>query len=471
MKEGERSFLTFDSDNEHFSWLDEEYNGTNMSKEPYRITSVNNVECNNDKFATESSDNRFSIEAFRRELDDITKSLDLNTDVVDVVNVGSPISCLSTDIIGAKENNEKDQYLLSPARNDIANDSFLRTFTPSNIYTSRSDKPPRSVASSRKSEPPTPIQTPMRNDYVLRKNRGQNQKHTSQNTTSTSFRMNNTSNPPRSTNNAANKDKAETAISNNRGAEIYVDGVDSSLDSPPMNKTDQRHRAELSELFRTIEAMRATLEQQEIRMRHLEIENSSLVKELKEMKAKRNHYHHGASHSSAMSPPSPPPVVLASRLDGSSHSPFFLSPVNHNTEKDLNNMRYQSKMSPLNSFNGSSPSYKAASLDPNQGRTSCVKAPNQSRHLPTEQHHQRDQSWSRKIARETDIDEFQAHEDDLMDSKNIFSPGTKFVEELSRVVEIQAGFYAPLSFIMDKHFERMSSIQNDGGWNRRHVQL
>lgn len=47
-----------------------------------------------------------------------------------------------------------------------------------------------------------------------------------------------------------------------------------------------------------------------------------------------------------------------------------------------------------------------------------------------------------------------------------FSPGTKFVAELSNVMDLDVGYHAPLSVIMDKHWDRVNQIRTRHGWDR-----
>lgn len=484
-KNGEKSVLAFDVDNDNFSWLDKEIDDRNESRKSCNNKPVESSALCNDKYITNESDNLYSLDAFRRELDDITRSLDSNTDFDDIVNVSSPISYFSADNSGTKDNNEKrnrDQCPISPFHLNAVDDSFIRTSTPSNSYNSRFvEKPPRSVTSSRRSEPPTPIQTPVRNRYVQLSNRKQYQKFNSagkpkkfndwmQNTRSNN--ANNNVNPTKSNaRNAANEEQKDTSTNYMNTSEANIDVLDSSLNSLPTSSTftgEQRHRSETLELVQTIESMRTALERQESRIRHLEIENSSLIRELKDMKGMRHHYHH--SGSSGLSPPSPPPVVLASKLDDGRGPPFFLSPTRSHSEKEQNTMRHENKKSSLNSVNGSSRFHNVSSSDQNQEFTSsCDKTPNQNRHWSNYQYNNRDQYPSNSLSREeTDIDEYQAAVDYLANNKNRFSPGTQFVEELTRVIELQTGHHAPLSLIMDKYFDQTSRVRyDDSSYNRR----
>jgi hypothetical protein len=50
--------------------------------------------------------------------------------------------------------------------------------------------------------------------------------------------------------------------------------------------------------------------------------------------------------------------------------------------------------------------------------------------------------------------------------RRTFSPGTKFVAELSNVMKLEEGIHAPLSVIMDKHWDRIDQIRNGHGWDR-----
>jgi hypothetical protein len=47
-----------------------------------------------------------------------------------------------------------------------------------------------------------------------------------------------------------------------------------------------------------------------------------------------------------------------------------------------------------------------------------------------------------------------------------FSPGTKFVAELSNVMELEKGYHAPLSAVMDKYWDRIDQVRNGHGWDR-----
>jgi hypothetical protein len=40
--------------------------------------------------------------------------------------------------------------------------------------------------------------------------------------------------------------------------------------------------------------------------------------------------------------------------------------------------------------------------------------------------------------------------------RRVFSPGTKFVAELAQVMDIEVGHYAPLSFILDQHWDKLA---------------
>jgi hypothetical protein len=47
-----------------------------------------------------------------------------------------------------------------------------------------------------------------------------------------------------------------------------------------------------------------------------------------------------------------------------------------------------------------------------------------------------------------------------------FSPGTKFVGELSKVMELDEGYHAPLSRVMDKYWDMINQVRNGHGWDR-----
>jgi hypothetical protein len=47
-----------------------------------------------------------------------------------------------------------------------------------------------------------------------------------------------------------------------------------------------------------------------------------------------------------------------------------------------------------------------------------------------------------------------------------FSPGIKFVAELSNVMELEEGLHAPLSAVMDKYWDRIDQVRNGHGWDR-----
>lgn len=51
-------------------------------------------------------------------------------------------------------------------------------------------------------------------------------------------------------------------------------------------------------------------------------------------------------------------------------------------------------------------------------------------------------------------------------SHRTFSPGTKFVAELSNVMELEEGYHAPLSALMDKYWDRIDQVRNGHGWDR-----
>jgi hypothetical protein len=47
-----------------------------------------------------------------------------------------------------------------------------------------------------------------------------------------------------------------------------------------------------------------------------------------------------------------------------------------------------------------------------------------------------------------------------------FSPGIKFVAELSNVMELDEGLHAPLSAVMDKYWDRINQVRDGHGWDR-----
>lgn len=51
------------------------------------------------------------------------------------------------------------------------------------------------------------------------------------------------------------------------------------------------------------------------------------------------------------------------------------------------------------------------------------------------------------------------------DFTGLVSPGTKFVSELAQVLDLPEEQYAPLSRIMDKHFDRILESRSRNGWN------
>jgi hypothetical protein len=59
-----------------------------------------------------------------------------------------------------------------------------------------------------------------------------------------------------------------------------------------------------------------------------------------------------------------------------------------------------------------------------------------------------------------------AEEQQDVGRRRTFSPGTKFVAELSNVMKLEEGIHAPLSVIMDKHWDRIDQIRNGHGWDR-----
>ena len=60
---------------------------------------------------------------------------------------------------------------------------------------------------------------------------------------------------------------------------------------------------------------------------------------------------------------------------------------------------------------------------------------------------------------------FQSFDTDDYENRPTFSPGTKFVAELSQVMELEPGYYAPLSIILDKHWERVAEIRKRHQWD------
>ena len=51
-------------------------------------------------------------------------------------------------------------------------------------------------------------------------------------------------------------------------------------------------------------------------------------------------------------------------------------------------------------------------------------------------------------------------------SHSTFSPGIKFVAELSNVMELEEGLHAPLSAVMDKYWDRINQVRDGHGWDR-----
>ena len=50
------------------------------------------------------------------------------------------------------------------------------------------------------------------------------------------------------------------------------------------------------------------------------------------------------------------------------------------------------------------------------------------------------------------------------DFTGLVSPGTKFVADLAQVLDLPEEQYAPLSRIMDKHFDRLLESRSRNGW-------
>jgi hypothetical protein len=57
-------------------------------------------------------------------------------------------------------------------------------------------------------------------------------------------------------------------------------------------------------------------------------------------------------------------------------------------------------------------------------------------------------------------------EEDIVHQTRTFSPGIKFVAELSNVMELEEGLHAPLSAVMDKYWDRINQVRNGHGWDR-----
>jgi hypothetical protein len=482
-KDGVGKLLMFDGDNVDLSWLDQECDNSNESKDQNDNNITMDRDLNSEQHSTKESDPLLSLEAFRRELDDITKSFDVDTDLADVC---SPNSYFSSEYVTTKDSNEKRQWqqgILSPLQDSMEDGSLPRSYTPSNIYTASTRlpaKPPRSVTSSRKSEPPTPIQTPVRSDYVLRSNRRPHQGYSSFGKTKNYHDWSSTdtdTRPTASTFNQSitkptidtNHDQKESSLRYEKKVELNREVLDSSANSVRLgleNSQEEQRDHRNDELVHLIESLRDSLERQNSRIRRLEIENSSLYNELKEMKRERQEQQ-SASQSSGTSPMLPPPVVLTTRLDESPQASFFPVPTKDRTVRDKTEVRHENERTCLNSVYQSAPSFHTLSPDPNQRfapeYSRGTKTPNHTHYLPTHRYNRNDPIPNRRIARDMndDVKEFQANVEYRIDGKNMYSPGTLFVEELSRVVEVPVGHYAPLSLIMDKHYHRLSGIGND----------
>ena len=76
-------------------------------------------------------------------------------------------------------------------------------------------------------------------------------------------------------------------------------------------------------------------------------------------------------------------------------------------------------------------------------------------------HRQQQQQQARRRPTRSSADRSTTH---LATDENQFSPGTKFVAELSQVMHLEPGYHAPLSLILDKHWERVAEIRQRHQW-------
>ena len=285
----------------------------------------------------------------------------------------------------------------------------------------------------------------------------------------------------------------------------------------PSSKSTTTNRTR--EWISILDAMRDTLERQETRILELEEENQLLRSELDDVEVTRNHQRMGPNNRNdidelddIVSTPSvrlqsPPPVILSSRVQPTTATPNNISYNNRNRNRNdrtpvtpenvlvanddidaIDRSRHYdfepssrsnvtSRRNRRYNRRGDGDDYyedgdsrmndrRRLQLHPNRSNGGYNDSKSASRTPPRlRSNNNNNRSYYEEV--EDGREYFDPNYDTIqIKDRDMFSPGTQFVEELSRVVDIQQGHYAPLSVIMDKHFARVTQIRSRNGWDR-----
>jgi hypothetical protein len=239
----------------------------------------------------------------------------------------------------------------------------------------------------------------------------------------------------------------------------------------------------LSSVKSILDSMGNTMERQESRIRFLEEENEALRAELEYRKREQRPVPTSTTRTSPHPEPaySAPPPRSRPANSGSARSPV---PAREPWEQNSNSAPPSASRSaskqvrspmpmPSSPYNRSAPPLRNPGSEPRSYSE-------QPRHTSPPTRSPRPELWDHQAAprmrslghatydppREfTSPTTSRRPEEDVVHHRT-FSPGVKFVAELSNVMELEEGLHAPLSAIMDKYWDRIDLVRNGHGWDR-----
>jgi hypothetical protein len=278
-----------------------------------------------------------------------------------------------------------------------------------------------------------------------------------------------------------------------RVVEVTDRGGDNNMNLPP-----------LSSVTLILDSMGETMERQESRIRFLEEENEALRAEME--------YHRNDQRptSNSRSSPHPEPVCSAQRPPRSRPAPTSArSPVRQHepweqtstqlpptrsqpissARSPMRESREQHSAPPSTSRSASkarSPMHEAWERSAPPLRDQGPEPPSfhlsreETRHSSPRTRSPRPELWDHQTAPSTMSlgSEMHDHQREVaspatyrrteqdVGRHRTFSPGTKFVAELSNVMELDEGYHAPLSYVMDKYWDMINQVRNGHGWDR-----
>lgn len=480
---GSQRKVLFDPESIDLSLLDDEYDGgkndgENNNSELWTATSTDHVNCS-------KNDETFAFESFREELDQIANHMvsHINIDELFARAKECNYKVLQLEQLTPVKSNYTNRADISHEENKESAQSPFAVINHNNFKAEMAESPQTTNvgyriagtnSASKRSEPPTPVKTPVNigKHQPLRRQLASDEKSRQTSYYGEKFQQ--------SRGNFKKTHREHDEFARASTANVSLETSKSGLQgiiTRKANKSQSILDADKMKISRTVDStslldsMRETLELQEARIRTLEIENERLKDELRRFlkhntdvalgQQESGYENNYCTSTPSMQLESPPFVVLSTTLrDEIPTSQDAFHPLRSRTTHNSTDTDRNDRESPLHS---TSQLHNSRSIE---DRYLYSPSGKHRRGLPSRKGRRNPNSQIDAASDEFEFLQQQfvcndTSDDDLeyrLSDRTAFSPGTQFVEKLSRVVSIQEGHYAPLSRIMDKHFDRVASL-------------